>query len=254
MRPKLATTRAYIIPKAVSKLKDAEKSSQFDILELFPGKTEETVGPEVAAFFNKITKDYTPLTPLLNPPVDPIIVEEYEVTAALKGFKKPRSLVRCNIFPDLSTLYADILAIPLTRIFNEGFRLGIWPEIWREETAVIIPKCRQPENLSDLRNLSCTPLYSKVMESFVLARIKSETKIRPSQYGGIKGCGTTHYLWDLWNEVLEGLEDKNSAMALMSIDFSKAFNSIAHLPYIQSHKDHGASSGTVAAVHGFLCQ
>ena len=240
--------------KAVARLKDAEKASQFDILDLFPGKTEEQAGSEIADFFNKITDNYTPLERTSHLPADPIVVQNYEVAAALKKFKKPKGLVACDIFPDLSTLYADILAIPLTRIFNEGFKRGEWPEIWRQETAVIIPKCRQPESMSDLRNLSCTPVYSKLMESFVLERIKKETKIRPSQYGGIKGRGTTHYLWDLWNEVLEGLEEKNSAIALMSIDFSKAFNSVAHLPCVQSLEDHGATNGTIAAVHGFLYQ
>ena len=169
--------------KAVARLKDAEKASQFDILDLFPGKTEEQAGSEIADFFNKITDNYTPLDRISHSPADPIVVQNYEVAAALKKFKKPKGLVACDIFPDLSTLYADILAIPLTRIFNEGFKRGEWPEIWRQETAVIIPKCRQPESMSDLRNLSCTPVYSKLMESFVLERIKKETKIRPSQYG-----------------------------------------------------------------------
>ena len=59
-------------------------------------------------------------------------------------------MVKGDIFLELSTKFADQLAIPLTVIFNEGYRRGQWPQLWKEETAVIIPKCRQPEGRSDL--------------------------------------------------------------------------------------------------------
>lgn len=36
--------------KSVNKLKDAEKSATFDIRSLFPGKTEQQIGLEVANF------------------------------------------------------------------------------------------------------------------------------------------------------------------------------------------------------------
>ena len=207
--------------KAVNKLKDVERANDFDIHTMFPNKSDVTIGNEVAAFFNSVTDSYVPLENCPVKPNLPIVLDTHVVAAALKTFKKPKSMVKCDIFPDLATKFSDILAVPLTCIFNKCFATGTWPCIWKEETAVIIPKCRNPESMNNLRNLSCTPLYSKLMESFVLQRLKSEVKIRMNQFGGKKGSGTTHYLIDLWNEILEGLEDNESAVTLMSVDFVK---------------------------------
>ena len=41
----------------------------------------------------------------------------------------------------------------------------------------MIPKKSGPENLGDMRNISCTLLESKVFESFVLDDLKLEVKL-----------------------------------------------------------------------------
>ena len=74
----------------------------------------------------------------------------------LKKSRKPRSMVRGDIFPDLVTRYADMLAILLTDIFN-----SIWPR-WKNELVTVIPKARLPDTIGDLRNISCTRLACKV--------------------------------------------------------------------------------------------
>ena len=61
------------------------------------------------------------------------------------------------------TELSDILAIPLTDIYNTARCYHSWPELWKEETMIIIPKSQNPTTYSELRNLSCTPLFSKVL-------------------------------------------------------------------------------------------
>ena len=46
-----------------------------------------------------------------------------------------------------------------------------------------------------------------MLESFVLDRLKSETKLSNRQYGGVKGCSTEHFLLDTWDSIMESLED-----------------------------------------------
>ena len=94
----------------------------------------------------------------------------------------------------------------------------------------MITKCASPEHFGLLRNLSCTPLFSKALEFFVLEKLKTEVKPSDRQYGGLKGCGTNQYLVDAWNFILESLEDPGTIAAnLLSIDFAKAFNNMDHL-------------------------
>ena len=64
--------------------------------------------------------------------------------------------------------FADLLAIPLSYVFNAITESRVWPNIWKLEYVTVIPKKSIPEEINDLRNISCTPLPSKIYESYVL--------------------------------------------------------------------------------------
>ena len=102
------------------------------------------------------------------------------------------------------------------------------------------------------RQLSCTPLFSKVLESFILKRLKDETSLSDSQYGGLKGCGVDHFLVKTWDEVLGSLEDERSCVNLISVDFEKAFNRMDRLECLKALRDHGASTRSLRLVGAFL--
>lgn len=84
--------------------------------------------------------------------------------------------------------------------------------------------------------------------------ISSEIDMSDLQYGGIKGCGTDNFLIEVWNNVLEAIEDKSKAMtiALMSIDFSKAFNGLDHNKCMEKIFSKNASNQTLSMVAAFL--
>ena len=79
-----------------------------------------------------------------------------------------------------------------------------------------------PSNVNDLRNISCTALFSKVYESFVLGWLSEQVGMRSNQMGGMRGAGTKHYLVELFQLVLEALEDPRAASVITSIDYSPA--------------------------------
>ena len=54
------------------------------------------------------------------------------------------------------------------QIFNEIVKTLLWPLKWKTDYVTIIPKKSKPQEIGDLRNISCTKLFSKIMESFVL--------------------------------------------------------------------------------------
>ena len=118
----------------------------------------------------------------------------------------------------------------------------------------IIPKGQDPETLGQCRNISCTNLFSKVLESFLLDWSWSQIgeNLRPNQYGGLKNCGTSHFLAHLWTDVLESLEDNRSCVSLISLDFSKAFNRLDHHHVLQSYARLGASTQVIGLFAAFL--
>lgn len=87
----------------------------------------------------------------------------------LISFKKPKSMVLGDIFPQLVSRAAPWLATPLTNIYNMISSDHTWPSDWKREFVTPIPKTAHPEGPNDLRNISCTKLFSKVYESFVLS-------------------------------------------------------------------------------------
>lgn len=82
-----------------------------------------------------------------------------QIATRLKILKKPRGVVRGDIFPTLVTKHSGALASPLTHIFNTISETGQWPNQWKTEYVtpipkVPIPKVPIPQSPNDLRNIS----------------------------------------------------------------------------------------------------
>ena len=116
----------------------------------------------------------------------------------------------------------------------------------------MIPKKNNPTSLNECRNLCCTIFFSKVLESFILDCLMSEVELSHKQYGGLKGCGANHFLLNMWQNLLLGLEEEASAVSLMAIDFSKAFNRMSHQACLSSLAKKNCSNQTLRFIYHFL--
>ena len=180
------------------------------------------------------------------------VLEPYQVEGRIRAFKKPKSMVKGDIFPVLFDKYATLLAIPLTDIYNAITSAHVWPTIWKQEFVTVIPKCRNPEGLGDLRNISCTMLASKIYESFDLNWLGTEVSCKKNQYGGVKGCGVGHLLVEIWNEVCTNLEDARAATLVTAVDYAKAFNRLSFQHCLRAFARKGASTETIKLLATFL--
>lgn len=84
-----------------------KKSANFDVQTMFQGDTDLVIGDKITEFFIAITDEYDPLPECPTLPVSPIVLDFHVVAAALKAFKKTKSMVKCDIFPDLSTKFGE---------------------------------------------------------------------------------------------------------------------------------------------------
>ena len=241
--------------KAVKTLTQGDSSGepQWNISEMFPGKDNHYIAEDVARFFNRISSEYTPLIePPVNRDCSNICPELHEIAAKLKNCKKPKSQVPGDINPKLVAKFPDLLAIPLFHVFKKSFATSTWPKLWKSETVTVIPKCSRPKEMNHLRNLSCTPLFSKVMESFLLKELKSKISLNCSQFGGQKGISIDHFLIETWDRILRALEDGRAAATLASIDFEKAFNRVDHAECLNAARELGADDDTLGMIRAFL--
>ena len=95
-------TRNFFRNVKAFKTKDRPKA--FDPMSLFPGKTEAEVASELAGFFNRISSEFQPLEPHEIPRTHhralPTL-QPYQVEGRIRAFKKPKSMVKGDIFPVL---------------------------------------------------------------------------------------------------------------------------------------------------------
>lgn len=160
----------------------------------------------------------------------------------LRRFKNPKPMVKHDIFPALISPAADLLAAPMYHIYKTISATSKWPLLWKQEFVTPIPQKTLPSGFNDLCNISCTALFNKVYESFVLGWLSKQVGMRANQMGGMKGTGTEHYLVELYQLILEALEDPRAASVITSIDYSKAFNRLDFLHCLEALAANGAST------------
>ena len=54
-----------------------------------------------------------------------------KVATRPKLFKKPKGVIKGDIFPSLVTKHNELLAVPLTHIYNAISTTGSWPSEWK---------------------------------------------------------------------------------------------------------------------------
>ena len=241
--------------KHVKNFSRYEKPPQFDVWDMLPVKTDQEAAEVLADYFITVSREFDPLEPSDIPVEKPLggrVLACQEVSARLKKMRKPKSMVPGDIYPKLVSQFSDFLAIPLTAIYNDILSTYVWPTCWRKEFITVIPKKPAPQELGDLRNISCTMSASKVFESFVLDSVKAEVKLRRNQYGGVRGLSTDSLLVQLWQETLENLEDYRAGTIITYVDYSKAFNRMSYQHCLSALKKKGASAATIHLIASYL--
>ena len=251
---KLSAAGSSKIPfKILKDITEAERPAPWSVSHMRPNKTDTEIAEELADFFIEITSNYEPISriPSTFPAPFPKLMP-HEVAESIRKLKKPKSMIRGDIHPSLVNKNADLLAVTACKIFNLALTNKQWPAPWREETQTIIPKEQSPDTFDQLRNLSCTNMLSKLLETYVLERLKSEIHLSLNQFGGVKGSGSNHFLTHMWHQIMKGLSGGQNVVSLVSVDLSKAFNRMDHQVCLDGLARRGASSDTLQMVAAFL--
>ena len=141
----------------------------------------EDLANELASHFSSITNEKDPLKtheiPVSNAGDGLVrLVTEDQIANRLKKIKKPNSRVNGDIPKRLVQSHYKELAIPLTAIFNNSFINRSLPDLWKIETIVPIPKVPTPGTFNELRLISMSTLWSKLLESYVASYTMLETE------------------------------------------------------------------------------
>lgn len=241
--------------KAIKRLKDGEAKEQWEIQALFPGRGDEEILEETATYFSAISQEFEDVRLEDIPPAPmrtlPLLDVEY-VSECMKNMKKPTSYISIDIPPAVVNQSTAALSTALAPVYNLMRRSEWWPSLWKTEEVSIIPKVANPESLDQTRNISCTSMFSKLGEEFMLMELHKEVSLSERQFGGKRGCGTEHLLAEMSTDIVEALEDNRNCVALMSLDYSKAFNRMNHAHCIRNLAKKGATTQVLKMVYAFL--
>lgn len=119
----------------------------------------------------------------------------------------------------------------VTHILNCCIEVGYFPESWKTAIIKPIPKINLPNSLRDLRPISLLPILSKILEKIIYWQIYQyfiKHNLFPKHQSGFrKGYGTTSALLNLTDNLIRA-SDKKQATVIISLDYSKAFDTIDH--------------------------
>ena len=140
-------------------------------------------------------------------------------------------------------------------IFNSVARKGIYTRDWSVEYVTPIPKSKVVETEDQLRPISIVPDlcrdFSDILVKWLLPYV--EKRMDPAQFGGMKGCSSTHYLILLYNFIMSRLDSREPKSVIISqIDFRRGFTKLDHNKILIRLSDWGVPPFLLKLIVSFL--
>ena len=239
---------------AVKNLAGPNGKKSWDVTDLFLDASSGETGERILDYFGSVGEGAEtvemPVVPEGGAGMD--VFDEEKVLKMLKKHKKTTSSVPGDPLPHLVREFPTAFVRPLTIIYNKMNETAVWPMRWKTEYLTIIPKVPNPADLSECRNISCTALFSKVMENEFLNKIRGEVEVDERQFGGQKGLSADHLLADIWEDIVNALEGGERAAVILGLDFEKAFNRMQHGVCLDQFIKLGGSVASARLIKSFL--
>ena len=126
---------------------------------------------------------------------------------------------------------ADIIAFPLSILYNKCVSAGYFPDSLKIAKVIPIYKKGIKDNIENYRPISILPILSKIFEKVIKTRISSFIEntniINNIQFGFRNNMSTIDAVNALIEEVTDNLDSKLKC-SMVSLDLSKAFDTIDH--------------------------
>ena len=220
--------------------------SQHDIVEMFAKYFSSVYLPPSNVTADSYNKVYMPNVSL-----------ETFTTNQVKGAIK--KLSKCNSVGDDEVPYflifdcAEILADPLTAIFNRSVNTCEFPSIWKIGRVVPIHKSGDKSLISNYRPISLLSCFAKVYERLLFDQIFPQIKqyLSPLQHGFYPKRSTNTNL-AIFNEFVSTALDQQVQVDAIYTDFSKAFDTIDVSIVTNKLRDIGFHDNALGLFHSYL--
>ena len=150
-----------------------------------------------------------------------------EVRKAISKLKRNKSPGLDLLPPELFIETADLLAGPLSKLFNYIFVNNMYPEIWTRGIVVPVPKKGDLSDVNNYRGITLTSIFSKIYSHVLDNRLRNWVEdiniFNDCQFGFMQNKSTVDCLFILQSIVNNQLYHKRKLYCAF-IDFQKAFD------------------------------
>ena len=162
--------------------------------------------------------------------------------------------ISAKILKDSKTLLSPILA----ELINISYKTQTFPECLKK--AVVKPIYKKDSKdinaISNYRPISILPVISKIFEKDAANQIskflEENAILNLYQHAYRKGHSTVTCLFELINFVFESVEEKCSKIAVITLDLSKAFDTIHHELLLKKLKNLNLNENSVKYIESYL--
>ena len=198
-----------------------------------------------------ITRTLTPETKMLKE-IPPITIPD--LFNYLQTIPSTKATGHDNLSPNILKTCLPYIARPLCDIFNRAISESHFPIMWKHALVTPLHKKDAMDNPNNYRPISVLPILSKVLEKHINKYVNdylNETKLLSDNQSGFRSqhsCNTAIYkLYSNWLST-----NKNDHLALLFIDFQKAFDMVPHDILLTKLKQAGIQGQALKLLTSFL--
>ncbi len=186
--------------------------------------------------------------------VSPLTLSVADVTRSFKRVNIRKAVGPDGIPGRVLKACAFQLARVFTDIFNLSLSLSVVPACFKKSTIVPIPKKNKITCLNDCRPVALTPIFSKCFEKLVREHICSvlPASLDPLQFAYRSNRSTDDAIAFTLHTALSHLENKNTYVRMLFVDYSSAFNTIVPATLVAKLQTIGLNRSLCSWILNFL--